>query len=183
MCTFKNLALTSGGHVVAPTKLLSKISLSLDNKSKLYQVKMSLHKHFQKDIFIYKEYCLGQNSQNIIHNEYEISNTVSKNSSYVMRILKSKHCDKIIGSFSHQTQNWLEALIIPSEDKIPPTNIIAKNQNFLLKNRISIDDRGFGLNVLSAVLRIKLENSGLHLTNGYYSMDVFIKHTFDVYSK
>ena len=173
MCMFETLAVRYYGNLVAPIKLLMKLVFLLSGNSKIYQIKISLQRKFQNDILIYKEFCSKQDGTSLA---YEISNIVSQSSTDI-RTLHDKNCAKVLVYFSHQTQNWMEILIVPGKSKMFKRDVMASDYYFH-KARIMIDKNTFEISSLSTVLVLRLSSTRLESEDGHYSMDVLVKYHF-----
>ena len=182
MCLFESLSVGKFGTVKAPVKRPLRVKFSLlSNNSKINEVKMSLHKKFPMDTYIYKEFCMQKpdtklhvNSINLLgYLHYEINNLVPDNMT-VIRQLTNKKC-KITNYFTHQTKNWLEIKIISAaEFDILSSYIVAKK--YLLKENLTIDKDINATISQMAVLFFNLSTAESHSGQEPYSLDVVLEH-------
>ena len=173
MCMFETLAVTYHGYIITPIKLHMKLVFLLSNNSKIYQIKMSLQRKFQNDIFIYKEFCSKQDGTSLA---YEISNILKQSYSHI-RTLNDNNCAEVLVYFSHQTLNWMEILIVPGKSKMFKRDVMASDYYFH-NGRIMIDNNAFEISSLSTVLVFILRSIRLESEDGHYSMDVLVKYHF-----
>ena len=174
MCMFETLAVRYYGNIVTPIKLLLNLVFLLSDNSKIYQIKMSLQRKFQNDIFIYKEFCSKQDGTSLA---YKISNVVLQISSHI-RTLNDNNCAKVLVYFSHQTLNWMEILIVPGKSKMFKREIMSSDYYFH-NGRIMIDNYAFEISSLSTVLVFMLKSTRLESEDGHYSINVLIKYHFE----